>query len=155
MKESLKKKGIKVISVFLAICLICGLVLLFDTLFIGEGGLFYRLEDGGYELYGIKNKSSVTIVIPEKHLGLPIVSIAPSTFKDCQNLMSVTIPDTLNYIGNYAFANCSNLTNIDLPKGLTSIELGSFSNCTSLVSVRIPDNVTKIDGYAFSGCSNL
>ncbi len=76
-------------------------------------------------------------------------------FYDCNNLASITIPDSVTSIGNYAFYRCSSLTSITIPDSVTSIGDYAFYNCTSLTSIIIPDSVTSIGEDAFSGCSNL
>ena len=62
---------------------------------------------------------------------------------------SVTIPDTVTSIGEYAFYDCTSLTSVTIPDSVTSIGGSAFSGCTSLTSVTIPDSVTSIGSYAF------
>lgn len=54
--------------------------------------------------------------IPETvvHNGVeyPVTAIAPSTFEKNVGLTSVTIPNSIDFIGEYAFAGCSNLKSI-------------------------------------------
>ena len=68
---------------------------------------------------------------------------------------SYTIPDSVTYIGDYAFNGCTALTSITIPDSITSIYGWTFGDCTGLASITIPDSVTYIDGGAFSGCSKL
>ena len=82
-------------------------------------------------------------------------SIPSSAFSGCENLTSITIPDSVTSIGDYAFYNCSGLTNITIPDSVTSIGSEAFYNCSSLTSVTIPDSVTSIEYRAFYGCSGL
>ena len=46
--------------------------------------------------------------------------------------ISVTIPNIVTSIGDYAFSRCSNLTSITIPNSVTSISSNAFSNCYSL-----------------------
>ena len=66
---------------------------------------------------------------------------------------------TVNRIGQSSFAECPDLTSISLPDGINSklsvIGANAFQNCKGLTSVVIPNTVTHIDAYAFVGCSNL
>ena len=81
--------------------------------------------------------------------------ICDSTFRDCKNLVSVTIPDSVMSIGYSAFSSCSSLSSITIPDSVTSINSSAFSGCASLFSITIPNGVTSIDGSAFSGCTSL
>lgn len=52
------------------------------------------------------------------------------------SLESVTIPNTVTSIGQYAFMGDENLgPSITLPSGITSIGQGAFLNCSNLVSI--------------------
>lgn len=54
-----------------------------------------------------------------------------------------------------AFRGCENLTSVTLPNTLTSIGEMALSFCTSLTSLIIPDGVTSIGKNAFRGSSSL
>ena len=69
--------------------------------------------------------------------------------------MSVTLPNSVTSIGDWAFEFCSRLTSVTIPNSVTSIGNCAFYFCTSLTSVTIPNSVTNIGGSAFSGCSGL
>ena len=82
--------------------------------------------------------------------------IRNDTVIDCrQSVTTVTIPDYITCIGDYAFYYCSNLTSITIPESVTSIGNYAFQYCFSLTSITIPDSVTSIGYYAFDACSGL
>ena len=77
----------------------------------------------------------------------------------------VTIPNTIDSIGGFAFDNCKSLKKVNLPRALKSIEhllgkkayFGSscFSRCTSLEEIVIPENVLVLPEYIFLDCLSL
>ena len=105
-------------------------------------------EIGSRAFKNCKNLKTVTI-------GDSVTTIDIMAFDYCISLESITIPDSVTTIGRYAFDGCSSLTNITIPDSLTTISYATFSGCSSLESVTIPDNVTTIDGMVFYGCSSL
>ena len=58
-------------------------------------------------------------------------------------------------IGDYAFKNCTDLTTVTLPNTLTSIGVEAFYNCTNLTNIVIPNSVISMGNSAFRDCTNL
>lgn len=72
---------------------------------------------------------------------------------------SISVPDVLtNYrgyfvtkIGENAFAG-SAVTSVSMPEGITSIGQYAFSGCQNLESVTLPESLTTLGSEAFYGC---
>ena len=64
-----------------------------------------------------------------------VTIIGDSTFKGCETLLSIDIPDSVTSIGSSAFSGCSSLTSITIPDSVTSIGTCAFCDCSSLTSV--------------------
>jgi hypothetical protein len=62
---------------------------------------------------------------------------------------------TVTKLTDYAFNYCSTITSITIPNTVTYIGLMAFGNCTSLTSVFIPSSVISIGSNTFQGCTNL
>lgn len=88
-------------------------------------------------------------------LGTGVTSIGYGAFADCDNLTSVTIPDSVTSIGEGAFAYCDSLTSVTIPDSVTRIETVAFYECSGLTSMTIPNSVMSIGGNAFYNCSRL
>lgn len=65
-----------------------------------------------------------------------------------------TVPDGVKDIANTAFYN-TNIDSISFPNGLTTIGDYAFYNCNDLQSVQIPDSVTSLGKFAFADCFSL
>ncbi len=65
------------------------------------------------------------------------------------------IPDSVFFIGDYAFYHCDSLTSITIPNSVCAIDWGAFTGCTSLTSIAIPDSVSYIGDCAFESCGSL
>ena len=68
---------------------------------------------------------------------------------------SVTIPNSVTYIGYAAFAGSAGMYSVVIPNSVTYIASLAFDDCQSLASVTIPDNMKTIEGYTFRNCYNL
>ena len=83
-------------------------------------------------------------------LGTPFIPggvlrvIGKCAFRDCSNLVSITLPSTLRVIGERAFKNCKRLSDVELPPGLVYLGAASFSGCQSLEVVVLPDAAAGI-----------
>ncbi|EOG6917283.1 leucine-rich repeat protein, partial [Flavobacterium psychrophilum] len=84
-----------------------------------------------------------------------VTAIGESAFVHCNNLTSVTIPNSVTDIENGAFFSCSGLTSVTIPNSVTSIGDEAFADCSGLTSVTIPNSVTTIGDYVFADCSGL
>ncbi len=84
-----------------------------------------------------------------------MVWIYGNAFRDCTNLINITIPSSVIGIQGYAFYGCKNLMSIKIPDGVSTIGTETFKDCTSLRSVTMPNSVTAIGSGAFSGCKSL
>ena len=71
------------------------------------------------------------------------------------NGTSIVLKEGTKGIVGYAFDGCSGLTSVTIPNSVTYIGLNAFDSCIGLTSVTIPNSVTYIDLNAFSGCSGL
>ncbi|MEB3389886.1 leucine-rich repeat domain-containing protein [Flavobacterium psychrophilum] len=84
-----------------------------------------------------------------------VTAIGESAFEHCNNLTSVTIPNSATTIGKDSFVGCSGLISVTIPNSVTDIENGAFFGCIGLTSVTIPNSVTVIRRGIFAGCSGL
>lgn len=87
-----------------------------------------------------------------------VTKIGVTTFDKCNTLATITIPDSVKEIGNFAFGRGStdgHLTEVVLGDGLTSIGAYAFYNCLKLSKIQLPNSLKSISHNAFRGCRSL
>lgn len=92
----------------------------------------------------------VSISIPNT-----VTYIGERAFEFCDGITSIVIPNSVNYIGSYAFHNCPRLANVTLSNSLTEVGYCVFMDCTGLTSIVIPESVTSLSEKAFQSCTAL
>lgn len=76
----------------------------------------YSYSMGGYVVSaGSQYECPTDFIIPSKYEGKDVVAIKENGFRHQKNLMSLTIPATIRYIGNGAFKGCSNINSVSIP----------------------------------------
>ena len=90
-----------------------------------------------------------SIRIPEGITELP-----NNCFASCVSLQEVTLPSTLESIGNRAFYY-AHVKRISLPEGLVSIGEEAFRNCDSLKTVTLPVTLQSLGHAAFYQCDKV
>lgn len=81
-----------------------------------------------------------------------VTSIGDRAFYYCRGLTSVTIPVSVESIGNYAFYWCD-ITSITIPDSVESIGSDAFSGCSGLTSVYYTGGVASWCGISFGNSS--
>ncbi len=138
-------------------CTVCGYV------YVNNTGLEFTLSADG--TYYILTKYSGTddvnmqngdLVVPESYLGLPVLEIGDSAFRDASSsfVQRIVLPNELKKIGSYAFSNCQ--INVSLPS--TVEEIGSYAFYQYMPNYggsleSLPYDIVKIGDYAFAGVS--
>ena len=90
-----------------------------------------------------------SVTIPES-----VTSIGKSAFEDCTGLTSLTINSVATSIGAYAFASCTSLTSLSLVGNFQTIGEQAFAYC-GMTSLTTDADITSIGEYAFSHCTSL
>lgn len=148
----------KVIAVLLGIVLLLAAVPMGAVSAATTGtynGMEYKIENGQVTLTGHTSALPKTLVIPDTIEGYPVTTIGYKAFEDADSLLSVTIPDSVTFLDDYAFAWCFRVKTIDVGNGVTKINYGAFSYCSYLTRVDIGRNAIDISPYAFMSDGDL
>lgn len=84
--------------------------------------LTYEIIEGSYHITYCNKNASGDLVIPSTIEGIPVVQISRMAFQDCDNLTSITIPDTVIAIEEIAFNDSNNITTVNIGNGVQTIE---------------------------------
>lgn len=89
-------------------------------------------------------------------VGEGITKLGDRTFYAYKKVLkSITLPNTLEYIGASVFSDCTALTEIKLPNNsLRSLGNSAFGGCTGIKHFHIPGTVWSMHN-SFSGCSGI
>ncbi len=138
-------------------------------------------EDLDYDIVG--NNAEITeysgedtaFILPASIDGRRVIGIDKKAFAYKMNIESVTLPQTVTYIGQEAFLGCSRLSSISIPEEVSDIGGGAFFETPwfngqtdefvivgdgilidyngSAAEVIIPDKVKKISGAFYSNAT--
>ncbi|MBO4893852.1 MAG: leucine-rich repeat protein [Clostridia bacterium] len=148
-------KNIKKITaaVLTALAVLC----LFTTgaFALTENGYTYTVTDGKATVTGYDDTGVPSLTVPDTLGGYPVAAIGQEAFKGFGSLVKVTLPQSVETIGQWAFHNCASLSAVEFEENsrLRTIELSAFLNCSGLEYIEIPEGAKTIGRTAFAGAS--
>ena len=84
------------------------------------------------------------------------VEYLPDSFVHHSKITEVTIPNSVDTKGGFAFSGCTGLTgSLDIPNSVISIGEETFEDCSGLSKITIGDSVTDIMHDSFDGCRGV
>ena len=134
----------------------------------------YTVTGQNYDLQYLENDTSVVIVkavgrgnsypsgeivLPETINNKPVIGIGSRAFQSYtyNNLMTgdITLPNSLEYIGDSAFLRAKGIKNITFNSKLSSIGDYAFEGSGLTGNVSIPDRTSYVGKYAFQYAHNI
>ncbi len=127
---------------------------------------FEKREDGGVIITGYKGKRT-EVIVPEKIGSLIVREIGDQAFSTekprlrteqiglRQNITKITLPETVEAIGNRAFSGCTHLKDINIPEGVRKIGDYAFYSCQNLERIKLPSALRELGTWAFTACIRL
>ena len=106
------------------------------------------------------NEYKGDVIVPEtvfyNNITFSIIGIGAEAFYNCGNkLTSITLPNSIKYVGNKAFSCCHKLTSVAIGDSVESIGDEAFYYDEKLTSITIPNSVKHIGNEAFSYCKGI
>lgn len=134
----------------------------------------YTVNDGNATItkflgpVGSANPNFYDIKIPSELGGHPVTGLGEYSFSGYlsaaqsnepyqfgRNIHSVTIPQSVTSIGDYAFSRCEKMDSLTINDAATSIGSWAFDECYKLTTLSLGKNITTIGDYAFLDCHKL
>ena len=121
----------------------------------GSDGLeIVDYDSEGITIIGPGEFTGTELIIPSHINGNPVTIIDEDAFTEAQ-IVSLTVPGTVQWIREDAFEGCDKLESVTLSEGNIGIGLASFADCKALKSITIPRSVENVGRSAFHGCEGL
>ncbi len=116
---------------------------------------YHSANDGTICINDYKGDRSalVNLEIPSEIDGKKVSEICYSTFSDCPNLESVTIPDGIERIDYTAFVDCEKLKQVNIPSSVKFIDEYAFGYCYDQQELE-NDVFKRVDGFQITGYKN-
>ena len=83
-----------------------------------------------------------------------LLKIGDNAFSGC-SIRELILPDSIKSIGKFSFDNCDELTKVKLSANLKTIPEQTFLGCEQLQEIKLPDNLEVIESNAFTSCRSL
>ena len=93
---------------------------------------------------------SGVLTLPES-----VEKIGNGAFANLSGLKTIIIPGTVKEIGENAFTNNADLTRVVLQEGIEMIGDEAFKECDNLTTIELPESLKSIGISAFNNCTNL
>ena len=123
------------------------------TLVISGSGSMYKFTD--------HDDASTFSTAPWRSLPIKAVRVGENVTGLCayfcyrqDELVDVSLPESLSGLSGDAFAYCTALKDIQLPQSIHTLGGGAFQGCTALETIDL-SNVTYFGSEAFQGCTGL
>ena len=128
------KKALSLLSFLLTItlCALCFSACMNGIREFRSGDYRYTVENDEVTITQYTGNDE-EVTVPGSIKGMPVVAIGISAFLHCDNMRSVTIPDSVVRIGGLAFSKCYALEHVTLGRGIREIDFSPFSFCEKMI----------------------
>ena len=108
-----------------------------------NGILTYTIEEGKVFITGFEGSGPV-LAIPEIIDGVSVCGIGTKAFLGNRSLQQIILPNTIEWIGDWAFCNCAQLRSIEFPRRPIRLGKGIFAKSAKLYEIICGSNQEKL-----------
>lgn len=154
MKKIIKKSS-ACVAVFALLVSLFSVSFSATTYYYSHNYEFYKNDSSGLTITQYQDTVD-NLQIPSELIDIKVNEIGPSAFADRSDLLSVSMPDSIETISAFAFANCQNVENIKFSSNLSLSFTGAFQECSSLKSADMSmTKITTLSNQTFYKCTSL
>lgn len=111
------------------------------------------LGDGTCEILTCYSDATV-IEVPETLCGYTVIGVGQNAFSMTE-ASQIILPDTVEYIDDYAFSICENLKTVNFGEGLQQTGCMIFNECNALENITLPESMTTMASALLGVCENV
>ena len=163
----------KLSSLILALSIIAGIFAMCGVSAFAEDDILnyltYEIVDGEVTITDCAESISGDVILPDTIDGYPVKTLGNYAFRDCVNLISITIPDSVTKIGFGVFTYCNSLERINVNENNANYscdeygvlfdkkktELMQYPVGNSRTEYIMPESLKTISRYSFYDCDNI
>lgn len=109
--------------------------------------------EGGVMVTGYTG-DAIRVDLPPTINGETVVALGDSAFFEMP-IQHISLPDTIEEIGENAFSGCNYLRTVELPANLKQLSARAFESCMLLQRVTFPSTLETIGAGAFWACQSI
>ena len=116
-------------------------------------GAIFLTTDGENHDYWLSTRLNGHYIVSVRKQGE--TNVEYGMMKDCKALKSCSLPNGVNYIGQYAFLGCNSLKHMVIPKSVVTLQTEAFRDCYSIERIVMPNQKISVWTEVFRGCCSL
>ena len=122
---------------------------------VRNGEATIMAEKDGKHSCAVSPAPTGDIKIPAALGGVKVTRIGWDAFRNCKELTSVTIPESVTTIDDIVFIGCAGLKSVTIPSRVKSIGEHVFERCSELTEVTMLGERPEAPETLFPGCGKL
>lgn len=124
------------------------LYLFLKSLCKSEGNMKFEMEDNNYFLKGYDGNAQ-HLSVPAFADSFPVTKIGAKAFLSCKSITHLTLPETVQEIGDWGFAHMKNLKVLTLPAHSLILGKHVFLDCINLTEIKIEPDCSMNPGLPY------
>ena len=122
---------------------------------VRNGEATIMAEKDGKHSCAVSPAPTGDLKIPAALGGFKVTGIGWDAFRNCKELTSVTIPESVTTIDDIVFIGCAGLKSVTIPSRVKSIGEHVFERCSELTEVTMLGERPEAPETLFPGCGKL